>query len=227
MEQKANSLLATFKNVSTFGTKYVADFTAASIGGQQFAIVTNAVTSLGSLGSTQVSGGEQTHAGVLSKAVGRVHLHDDMIAITNAAHSLVLMGNATIAGKFLMPHSNGDQSLLNSARAFQTDAAAFSAALIGLGLPADFITHLGADITAFETAVTAKGAAQSTQGGATGGIADAAHQAAIALHILDTVVKNTYKANPQKLAEWAIASHVEKHTPVPHAKPAATTTPSK
>jgi hypothetical protein len=27
--------------------------------------------------------------------------------------------------------------------------------------------------------------------------------------------------NPAKLAEWATASHVEKHTPVPRAKPAA------
>ena len=44
---------------------------------------------------------------------------------------------------------------------------------------------------------------------------------AIALHILDTIVKNTYRANPQPLAEWVIASHVEKHMPVPKAKAAA------
>jgi hypothetical protein len=34
-------------------------------------------------------------------------------------------------------------------------------------------------------------------------------------------VKNTGKNNPAKLAEWATASHVEKHTPVARAKPAA------
>jgi hypothetical protein len=28
------------------------------------------------------------------------------------------------------------------------------------------------------------------------------------------------ESNPAKLAEWATASHVEKHTPVPQAKPA-------
>jgi hypothetical protein len=39
---------------------------------------------------------------------------------------------------------------------------------------------------------------------------------------MNTVVKNTYKNNPAKLAEWATASHVEKHTPVPRAKPVAT-----
>jgi len=33
-------------------------------------------------------------------------------------------------------------------------------------------------------------------------------------------VKNTGKNNPARLAEWATASHVEKDTPVPRAKPA-------
>jgi len=47
--------------------------------------------------------------------------------------------------------------------------------------------------------------------------------ALIALHVLKTIVPNIYKNNPAKLAEWATASHVEKHTPVPRPpKPAAT-----
>ena len=44
--------------------------------------------------------------------------------------------------------------------------------------------------------------------------------AGITLHVLNTIVPNTCKNNPQKLAEWVVASHVEKHTPVPRAKPA-------
>jgi hypothetical protein len=50
---------------------------------------------------------------------------------------------------------------------------------------------------------------------------DSAHKAAVALHVLGTIVKNTCKNNPAKLAEWATASHVEKHPPVPRATPAA------
>src|SRR5260221_621364 len=103
-----------------------------------------------------------------------------------------------------------------------TAAAAFSAPLISLGLHADFLTQLGTDITAFEAAITAKGAGVGAQAGATGGLEDAAHKAAIALHVLNTIVKNTYKNNPAKLAEWTTASHVEKHTPVTRAQPSAT-----
>lgn len=227
MKQKISSLVATFKTVDAFGIANAADFLAGSVGAQQFALIHTAVSSTASLGANQVSGTEQTHSAVLGKVACRFHLHDDMIGITNAAHSLVLLGNTAIGGKFMMPHSNGDQALLNSARAFANDAAAFSAALISVGLPATFLTQLNADITDFEGLITTKGTAMTAQAGATGGLADAAHQAAVALHVLKTIVPNTYKNNPAKLAAWATASHVEKHTPVPHAKPAAATPPAK
>ncbi len=68
-------------------------------------------------------------------------------------------------------------------------------------------------------------AGQAAQGGATGGIDDTTHQAAVALHIVDTVVRNKYKADPAKLAEWVIASHVEKHTPAKKVTPAPTPKP--
>jgi hypothetical protein len=55
---------------------------------------------------------------------------------------------------------------------------------------------------------------------ATSGLEDTAHKAAVALHVLNTLVRNKYKNDPAKLAEWTTASHVEKHTPVPKAKPA-------
>jgi hypothetical protein len=224
MNQQVTSLTATFKNVAAFGEKYAADFAATSIGGQQLAIIRAAVTGTASLGAAQVSGADGTHSGVLSKVACRQHLHDDLLGIATAAHSLVLLGTAELDGKFLMPRSGGDQAMLNAARAFQIDAVPFTAQFISLGLAADFLTQLGAAITAFEAAIAAKGSALGTQAGATGGLEATAHQAAIALHVLNTIVKNTCKNDPAKLAEWATASHIEKHTPVPRAKLAATPT---
>jgi hypothetical protein len=223
MNQQVTSLTASFKTISAYGTKYAADFPAASVGGQQFALVTAAVPQTATLGGAQVSGKDAAHSSVLGKVAGRFHLHDDLRNITGAAHSLVLMGTAGLDGKFLMPRSAGDQALLNAARAFQTDAPAFSAQFISLGLDANFLTNLGTDITNFEAAISAKGAGMGAQAGATGGLEDATHKAAIAVHILKTIVPNVYKNDPAKLAEWATASHVEKHTPVPRPpKPAAT-----
>jgi hypothetical protein len=222
MNHQVTSLTSAFKNVDAFGIANAADFPPASMGGQQFALIHAAVPQTATLGAAQVSGADAAHSSVMSKVAGRFHLHDDLLGITTAAHSLVLLGTAGLDGKFLMPRSGGDQALLNSARAFQTDAAAFSAQLISLGLPATFLTQLGTDITAFEASITAKGAGVGAQAGATGGLENTAHQAAIALHVLKTIVPNIYKNNPAKLAAWATASHVEKHTPVPRPpKPAA------
>ena len=221
MNHQVTSLTVAFKTVDAFGIANAADFLPASMGGQQFALIHAAVPQTATLGAAQVSGKDAAHSSVMSKVAGRFHLHNDLLGITTAAHSLALLGTAGLDGKFLMPRSGGDQSLLNSARAFQTDAAAFSAQLISLGLPATFLTQLGTDITAFEASITAKGAGVGAQAGATGGLENTAHQAAIALHVLKTIVPNIYKNNPAKLAEWATASHVEKHTPVPRAKPAA------
>jgi hypothetical protein len=222
MKQKISSLLATFKTVDAYGIKYAADYPVASVGGKQFSLVHAAVPQTSTLGAAQVSGLEQKDSAVLDKVAGRSHLRQDMLGITDAAHSLVLMGTAGLDGKFHMPRSGGDQALLNSARAFAADAPAFSAPFIGLGLAADFIAHLNADIADFETAITAKGTGTGAQVSATGGLEDTAQKAAVALHVLNTVVTNANKNNPAKLAEWATASHVEKHTPVPRPpKPAA------
>jgi hypothetical protein len=221
MKQKISSLLATFKTVDAYGIKYAADYPAASVGGEQFTLVHAAVPQTSTLGAAQVSGLEQKNSAVLDKVAGRLHLRQDMLGITDAVHSLVLMGTAGLDGKFHMPRSAGDQALLNSARAFAADAPAFSAQFLSLGLATDFIAHLEADIADFETAISAKGTDTGAQASATGGMDDTAQKAAVALHILNTVVKNANKNDPAKLAEWATASHVEKHTPVPRAKPAA------
>ena len=222
MDIHETHLLATFKTTAAFGAKYAADFPSTGVGGQQFALVTAAVPAEGNLGAQQVAGGEQKKAGVKSKAAAYKQLHDDLLHISDAAHSLVLLGTAGLDGKFHMPRNHGAQDVLNAARAFKTNAAAFSAAMISLGLDADFLVHLDTHITDYENAIAAKGAGQGTEGGATGGLADASHKAAIALHVLNTIVRNKYKNDPAKLAEWTIASHVEKHTPVKRAKPAAT-----
>jgi hypothetical protein len=43
--------------------------------------------------------------------------------------------------------------------------------------------------------------------------------------VLDTIVRNKYKNDPTKLAEWVIASHVAKHTPTKRVPPAPTPKP--
>jgi len=201
MEQKITSLIDTLKNVDAFGAKYAADFPPASVGGQQFASIHHTLAHIATL--CDASDDEQIHGGVLARAASRWHLHDDLIAISTAAHSIMLLGNAAIGGKFMMPRSNGDQALLKSARSFAADAPAFAAQFVALGLPAGFISQLTLDTTLFEGSLAEEDH-----------LAEAAHKATIALHVLDTIVKNAYKNDAKRLAEWSMASHREKHAAV-------------
>jgi hypothetical protein len=217
------AILDTVKNVNTFGTTNAADFTATSSGGKQFAIIAAAVPAESDLGAQEVSGQNQMKAGVKSKAVAYKQIYDDLADVAKAAHSLALLGTIEGIGRaFLMPRNHGAQDILSAARAFKKDAQPFAPQFADMGLDADFFTAMDGHITDFENAIAAKGKGKGDLGGGVGGMADTAHQAAIALHVLDTVVRNKYSDDPEKLAEWTIASHVEKHTPVPRTKPAAT-----
>lgn len=224
MNRIATNLLAALGRVNDFGAKYTTNFPPTSVGGKQFSAISAFMKTQSGFGADQVAGGNEQHAGTLSKAVARHHLHDDMFAINHAAHSLALLGTVGIEGKFMMPHGSGAQAYINAARAFGKEAIAYSAQLIEVGLPADFLTHLEDDAVAYEEAIKNQGDGQLTEGGATGGIADTAHQAVISLHILDTIVRNVFKDDAAKLAEWAIARHIER--PPSHKRlPPATPTP--
>ncbi len=210
MKKQEIRTLDTLKRTDAFHTANAADFLAGSLGDKQFALITDAVMQAGALGAEQLSGGSEAHGSVLSKATLWLLIQDDLVHINRAAHSLALLGTPGVEGEFRMPRGNSNQKLLNAARAFIQDATPLKAQFITLSLPADFLDTLQAHTDAFEACIKSKAAGKGTRAGATAGIADTVHKAVIALHVVDTIVRNTYKNDPQKLAEWTVASHVER-----------------
>lgn len=224
MEKASVHLLDTFTRVDAYHTTYAASFGAGSLGDTQFAKIKAAIPQTGTLSGTQAAGSAAEHNAALRKAYDRVLIHRDLSAINHAAHSLALMGVAGTAGTFKMTHQTGDQALLASARGFATNATPLTASFVQVGLPADFLTTLGTHIAQLEADNAAKGSSQVQATGATGGIAQAVQDASIALHILDTVVRNTFRDNPTALAAWITASHIER--PAKKAKTTAPTPPT-
>ena len=210
MKNQEIRTLDTLKRADAFHTANAADFPDGTVCAKQFAAITDAVMQAGALGATQLTAGAEAHSSVLSKGTLRLLIQDDLVHINRAAHSLALLGTPGVDGEFPMPRGNGDQKLLNAARAFITDATPLKAQFITLNLPADFLDTLQAHTDGFETAIKSKATGKQTRAGATTGIADTVHNAVIALHVVDTIVRNTYKNDPQKLAEWTVASHVER-----------------
>ena len=221
MKHQETCTLDTCKRVKAFGEKHAGDFPSDSLGGQQFAKVSAAVPATGAYGAQQVSGAGTAHSGVLTKGTARLLLHGDLAAINNAAHSLALLGATGLDAKFRMPRSGSEQALLDTARAFAKDALPLKTQFLSLKLPANFLENLTAHTTAFEAAGTTKSDGVGDQVGGTTGIGTTLHDAVIALHVLDTLVRNTYANNPMILAEWLTASHVERvshHAPQARAR---------
>lgn len=109
-----------------------------------------------------------------------------------------------------MPRHGSDQSLLDSARAFATDAAAWMPAFAEHELSAAFWQKLQADIAAFERAMTTQRTGAETRmeaGAAIGQMLDAATRA---VKKLDSIIRNKFADDPKTLMVWASATHVQR-----------------
>lgn len=113
----------------------------------------------------------------------------------------------SISEKFRMPSGSGDQTLLNAARAFVTNATPMAAEFIQHELPEDFLTDLQDDIAELEQALTARHHSTETHVSATVAIDEALERGLNALRKLDAIVRNKFYNNPAILAAWESASH--------------------
>ena len=217
MKNTQINLNAMLTRVNNFGIAHVADFTATSKGGALFASVAAGVPKIGSAAAAQVSGGEATKSGTDTKAVTFQWLHDDLMAIHQTAVTLAQTAPG-LDDKFRLPHNLTYGNILPTARAFATDAAPLQADFVACEMPADFLQHLNADITAFAGATDTQSGGKGAKAKGTTGISSNLQTAFQAVQGLDAIVHNKYCNDPVTLAEWATARHVER-TPR-HAKPA-------
>lgn len=196
--------------VDNFGKENAADFPAESVGGKAFKTVSEAVEKLNELGTIRSSAADTKLSGTAQRRMAREELYQDLMAISATARALAL-DKAEYTDKFRMPRSNlNDRTMLETARAFASDAASLKADFQSYGLPEDFLEDLNADIANFEKAAEHQDAAHRERTGANASIEDIIEDAMIARRKLQVVVPNTYRGNSGKLADWASASHVER-----------------
>lgn len=198
-----------FQRVKKFSTDHAADFPPASVGGQQFALVTAAVPQAQGQAAGQLSA--KGDRGQATKTKGQIHpdLHDQCKAISESAHTLADLGATGLDAKFRMPRSGGNGALLTAARQFLKDATPMKTQFLSVNLPADFLDTLTQTISDFDSATDDQTGGLEGQASSTTGLANTNAAARKALRALNTIVRNTYKNNPVVLAEWTIASHIE------------------
>lgn len=207
LERRQTEMLIKTNN---FGKENAADFPAESVGGKAFKTVSEAVEKLNELGTVRSSAADTKLSETARRRMAREELYQDLTAISSTARALAL-DKVEYTDKFRMPRTNlNDRTMLETARAFASDAASLKADFQSYGLPEDFLEDLNADIADFEKAVENQDAAHRERTGANASIEDIIENAMIARRKLQAVVPNIYRNNPAKLADWASASHIER-----------------
>jgi hypothetical protein len=143
------------------------------------------------------------------KEAARVVLLGLMRAINRTARGMKKLF-PDIGNQFAMPRTYGDLSIVNAAHSFITSATPRAAEFTKRGMAADFTDTLAAAIKDVEDAIKAQDEALNEQTAATAGVAAGQKQLLDALHEFDPIVRNVLGNDPQALAAWKSASHVER-----------------
>lgn len=186
-----------------------ADFPALSPGAVAKAEQATIISDMHALSGSQESG-RTTAAQMFAN---QNELFDELKAAMKQINLAANAAKDEIPGsetKFRMPRNQNNHSLLAAARAFKTDATPHSAVFTGYGLAATFLTDLQALIDGVEDASDAADSGIGQRAAATGGLDNKAKLGMDVSRKLNSIVRIKYADNPQKLAAWTVASHLER-----------------
>ncbi len=195
--------------VDSFGTEHAADFPASSLGGEKFAAVSAVIDELEEHGTAQSAGGSAARTSTGAKRAAREELKRQMSAISETARAME-SGRPGIAASFRLSNTNGDQALLNAARAFVETATPLKTEFIRYELPASFLEDLSAAVSAFENALSGQTQGVERRVTATAAIEAVIERGRQLVRELDAIVSNKYRNNRATLAAWESASRVER-----------------
>jgi hypothetical protein len=167
--------------------------------------------------------GQQVPTGGTALEVRLAALRLDLQNIARTARSIALE-QPGFADAFRLPDPPTDGGLLTTAEAYiarlaarpdddtatKAAKAAMTAAFLAHELPADFITHLQADVQAIrdEYALREKNREKGVR--STGTVGPLLKEANDIITMLNAVMHNKYTRVPDKLRAWKSASHVER-----------------
>lgn len=209
MTDQQSRRLTSLGRILVFGNLHPGDFPAGTKAAELLGII-QAAEADATAGSThQASSGGAARAGTQTKAELFDGLYEDLRAINRTAKALATEVPG-LEEKFRMPRSANNINLITAARAFLVDATPLAARFVEYEIPADFLTDLAADIAAFEAAEDDQGAGLTNRVGATRSVAEAILAGNAASRKLDPLMRNKYRYDPVKLAEWFTASRVER-----------------
>ena len=213
MEDRIRRLYEMFLRVLSFMTANAADFQDIPFVTPTVEALQTEVDELNSLGAAKLSVTAAARDKTDARGDQRDSLRDDLEYVAAVWRTMPENLIAGMENKFRIQRGNNDQQLAATANSFADEAAAnpqVAALLTTRNLTPAFFTALRAKAAAFAQAINT---AESTRGervGTNAAFDQPARRAKKLVNQLAPTVKHRYRDNPQKLAEWLTASHVER-----------------
>lgn len=197
-----------FERQQDFFTEYAADFPDGTPGAEVAAINAAIIAEMRALAGDEISEdiARQTHeedGGLLGEMM---MLLRNMNRAANAFEEEIPGTNKM----FRLPRNRSANNLLKAAHDFLTDATPLKEVFTGYGLDETFLTDLQNYITAIESAKQSNDSGDDRQIDSTAGITDAAGRGMKNSRRADAIVRIKFGDDPQKLAAWTVASHLER-----------------
>lgn len=198
--------LNTYQAELAFMNDNAADFQANSVGAKTKSALADVIAQILSLSGEQRSNVTRQHVSIKGD---RLQQLIELLQKMNRAAIVMADEMDGIENLFRMPRKRATEVWLATARTFHTDSAAYEDEFKEYELPATFRADILALVNEIQSTSSAADTAGAKRAGATGGLADAFKTAGKLSNKLNAVVLNKYSSNAQKLAAWAVASHLE------------------
>ena len=198
--------LNTYQAELAFMIENAADFPANSVGAKTMTLLADVIGQILSLSGEQRSNVTRQQVSIKGD---RLQQLIELLQKMNRAAIAMADEIDGIENLFRMPRKRATEVWLATARTFHTDSAAYEDEFKDYDLPATFRSDIIDLIGDIQAAANKADTAGANRAGATGGLMDAFKTAGKLSNKLNAVVLNKYSSNPQKLAAWAVASHLE------------------
>ncbi|MCA1557234.1 MAG: hypothetical protein LC731_01695 [Acidobacteria bacterium] len=198
-----------FVRVRDLTSENIADFPAQSLGRQKFNELEGVIAVLEEQGALKESGRSASRVHTQSKREARNRLLEQVKMISRTARRMALNTTGMKSG-FRVPQTNGEQALINAARAFAVDAEPVKSQFIKWEMPETFIEDLNAAIEDFVEAASNKNISASRSTQARAAVKEARSNGKAIVRDLKEIASNKYKNNPAMLAAWKRACHTER-----------------
>jgi len=203
--------LETLLRVHVFGVTHGGSFPAGSRGRELFTALETTIARIQAHATEHDTGTRASRQMSASKNVARDSLLAQLDAINRTARVLAL-NSAGLEDKFRMPLPFPAQDLLNAARSFLANATPLKADFIREELPADFLEQLTSATSDLETSINEANRTKGSKVSAHAAQDEDIGEGMNLLRQLDVNVRNKFSSDRAVLAEWASASHIERHS---------------